>query len=153
MKDALVLGFWVTTALCIAACVVQVVPPFPRILARLFVPADNPSLLAIASRDLQVSNCMLWCIGLNVVATTYFQSIGRPKTAIVLSTLRQGACLLPAAWFLPYFMEDHAFAVWLSMPLSDVLCCLMTVVPILLHMRFLSRVRDRGQPALAVNMV
>ena len=153
VKDALVLGFWVTTALCIAACVVQVVPPFPRILARLFVPADNPSLLAIASRDLQVSNCMLWCIGLNVVATTYFQSIGRPKTAIVLSTLRQGACLLPVAWFLPYFMEDHAFAVWLSMPLSDVLCCLMTVVPILLHMRFLSRVRDRGQPALAVNMV
>lgn len=153
VKDALVLGFWVTTALCIAACVVQVVPPFPRILARLFVPADNPSLLAIASRDLQVSNCMLWCIGLNVVATTYFQSIGRPKTAIVLSTLRQGACLLPAAWFLPYFMEDHAFAVWLSMPLSDVLCCLMTVVPILLHMRFLSRVRDRRLPALAVNMV
>lgn len=153
VKDALVLGFWVTTALCIAACVVQVVPPFPRILARLFVPADNPSLLAIASRDLQVSNCMLWCIGLNVVATTYFQSIGRPKTAIVLSTLRQGACLLPVAWFLPYFMEDHAFAVWLSMPLSDVLCCLMTVVPILLHMRFLSRVRDRRQPALAVNMV
>ena len=153
VKDALVLGFWVTTALCIAACVVQVVPPFPRILARLFVPADNPSLLAIASRDLQVSNCMLWCIGLNVVATTYFQSIGRPKTAIVLSTLRQGACLLPVAWFLPYFMEDHAFAVWLSMPLSDALCCLMTVVPILLHMRFLSRVRDRRQPALAVNMV
>ena len=57
-------------------------------------------------------------VGLNVVATTFFQSIGRPKTAIVLSTLRQGACLLPTAWFLPYFIEDHAFGVWLSMPVS-----------------------------------
>ena len=147
VKDALILGFWVTTALCVAACVVQVVPPLPRLLARLFVSADNPSLLTIAARDLQVSNCMLWCIGLNVVATTYFQSIGRPKTAIVLSTLRQGACLLPVAWFLPYFLEDHAFAVWLSMPVSDVLCCIMTIVPIFLHVRFLSRVRDRTQPA------
>lgn len=147
VKDALMLGFWVTTALCIAACAVQVVPPLPHLLARLFVSADNPLLLAIAARDLQVSNCMLWCIGLNVVVTTYFQSIGHPKTAIVLSTLRQGACLLPVAWFLPYFLEDHAFAVWLSMPVSDVLCCIMTIVPVFLHVRFLSRVRDRTQPA------
>ena len=91
---------------------------------------------------------MLWCIGLNVVATTYFQSIGHPKTAIVLSTLRQGACLLPTAWFLPYFLEDHAFGVWLSMPVSDVMCCLMTIVPIFLHMRFLSRVRERNPRAI-----
>jgi putative MATE family efflux protein len=143
VRDAYMLGFWVTTALCVIATVLQCVPPFPRILAGIFVSSDNPTLLGIAARDLQVANCMLWCIGLNVVATTFFQSIGRPKTAIVLSTLRQGACLLPAAWFLPYFFEDHAFGVWLSMPVSDVMCCLMTAVPIFLHMRFLSRVRAR----------
>ena len=143
VRSALFLGFWVTTVLCVFATLVQVVPPFPRLLAGIFVPSDNPTLLSIATRDLQVSNCMLWCIGLNVVATTFFQSIGHPKTAIVLSTLRQGACLLPTAWLLPYFLEDHAFGVWLSMPVSDVLCCLMTIVPIALYIRFLSKVRDR----------
>lgn len=143
VRDALLLGLWVTTALCVLATVIQVVPPFPRLLASLFVPPDSPELLRIAAGDLQLSNCMLWCIGLNVVATTYFQSIGHPVTAIVLSTLRQGACLLPVAWFLPYFMDDHSFAVWLSLPVSDVLCCLMTVVPFALHVRFLSRVRGR----------
>lgn len=141
VKDALVLGFAVTTALCIIATVLQCVPPFPRILAGIFVSSENEALLTIAARDLQIANFMLWCIGLNVVATTYFQSIGRPRTAIVLSTLRQGACLLPTAWFLPYFLEDHAFGVWLAMPVSDVMCCLMTIVPIFLHLRFLSRVR------------
>ncbi len=144
VKDALILGFWVTTVLCVFATVLQVVPPFPRILAGMFVAPENTALLDIAAHDLQVSNCMLWCIGLNVIATTYFQSIGHPRTAIVLSTLRQGACLLPIAWFLPYFMEDHSFAVWLSMPVSDVLCCLMTIVPIFLHVRFLSRIRPRA---------
>ncbi len=143
VKGAFMLGFWVTTVLCVIATLIQVVPPFPEILAGIFVSSDNAALLAIASRDLQVSNCMLWCIGLNVVATTYFQSIGRPKTAIILSTLRQGACLLPAAWILPYFLEDHAFGVWLAMPVSDVLCCLMTIVPIYLNIRFLSKVRTR----------
>ena len=148
VKDAFLLGFWVTTALCILATLLQCVPPFPRILAGIFVASENATLLAIATRDLQVANCMLWCIGLNVVATTYFQSIGHPKTAIVLSTLRQGACLLPTAWFLPYFLEDHAFGVWLSMPVSDVMCCLMTILPIFLHMRFLSRVRERNPRAI-----
>lgn len=145
VKDAFLLGFWVTTALCVVATVLQCVPPFPEIIAGIFVSSDNQTLLHIATRDLQVANCMLWCIGLNVAATTYFQSIGHPKTAVVLSTLRQGACLLPTAWFLPYFLEDHAFGVWLSMPVSDVMCCLMTVVPIFLHIRFLSRVRERSE--------
>ena len=131
------------TALCVFACVIQVVPPLPTWLARLFVSADNPELVRLAAHDLMVSNCMLWCIGLNVLATTYFQSIGRPAAAIVLSTLRQGVVLLPIVWFLPYFMEDRTFAIWLSMPVSDVVCCLLTIVPFHLHMRFLSRVRTR----------
>ena len=143
VRAALVLGFWTTSALCVVACLVQLVPPLPTGLARMFVSADNPALIALAAKDLQLSNCMLWCIGLNVLATTYFQSIGRPAAAIVLSTLRQGVVLLPIVWFLPYFMEDRTFAIWLSMPVSDVVCCLLTIVPFHLHMRFLSRVRTR----------
>ena len=141
VKDTLVMGFWVTSALCVGACVLQVVPPFPGWIARMFVAADNPELLRIATRDLQLSNCMLWCIGLNVVSTTYFQSIGHPLTAIVLSTMRQGLVLLPTVCFLPYLMADKTFAIWLSLPVSDVLCALATIVPFALHVRFLSRVR------------
>jgi Na+-driven multidrug efflux pump len=113
-------------------------------MAKMFVSGDNPGLLKVAAGDLQLANCMLWCISLNVVATTYFQSIGKPATAIILSTLRQGVCLLPVIWFLPYFMEDHEFAIWLSMPISDVACCLMTIVPVWLHYRFMSKVKSRG---------
>ena len=139
VRGALLLGLWVTTVLCVVACVVQVVPPFPTWLARLFVEADNLPLLSLAAHDLQLSNCMIWCISLNVVVTTYFQSIGKPMVAIILSTLRQGVVLLPILWFLPYFMDDHAFAIWLSLPISDVVCCLLTIVPFTLHMRLLSR--------------
>ena len=89
---------------------------------------------------------MIWTIFVNVVATTYFQSIGHPRVAIALSTLRQGVILLPCIWLLPHFMEDHALAVWLALPVSDVLCQLATLPPLALHFRFLSRagMRRRG---------
>ena len=143
VRDAFVAGFWLTSAFCCAACVLQTVPPLPELVAKMFVPPGGGALLRIAAHDLALANCMLWCIGLNIVATTYFQAIGHPATAIVLSTLRQGAVMLPVIWLLPRFMDDKMSAVWLSMPVSDVLCCLMTVAPIALHLRFLSRVRAR----------
>lgn len=144
VKETFVLGFWVTTVLCIIACLVQVVPPFPHWMAGLFVSADNPTLLDIAAHDLVVSNCMLWMISINVVATTYYQSIGHPLAAIALSTLRQGVILVPCIWILPHFLSDHTLAIWLALPISDVLCQLATIPPILFSMRFLARVRDRN---------
>ena len=140
---ALRLGFAVTTALTVLAWVVQVVPPFPAWIARLFVSADHPEVIALAAHDLALANCMIWCISPNVLATTYFQSIGRPKAAIVLSMLRQGVVLLPIVVFLPHALADKAFAIWLSMPVSDVICNAVTIVPLLLHARFLARVRVR----------
>ncbi|MBQ3341995.1 MAG: MATE family efflux transporter [Kiritimatiellae bacterium] len=147
VRDTLRLGLWVTTALCAAAFVVQVVPPFPRLMVRMFVSSGNQALVDLATHDLAVANCMIWTISVNVVATTYFQSIGHPKMAVVLSTLRQGVILLPCIWLLPCFLRDHALAIWLALPISDVLCQLATVLPLVLHVRFLSRVRLRREVA------
>ena len=40
-------------------------------------------------------------------------------------------------------MADHTLAVWLALPISDVVCQLATLPPIFLHLKFLSRVRSR----------
>jgi putative MATE family efflux protein len=141
-------GFAVTSALTVAAFVLQVVPPFPTLLARLFVHSGSDELVALCAHDLALSNCMIWTISVNVLATTYFQSIGRPRAAIALSMMRQGLVLLPIVWFLPRFMEDKALAIWLSMPISDVLCQLATIPPLLLHARFLAAVRNRRPSAI-----
>ena len=41
-------------------------------------------------------------------------------------------------------MLISALAIWLALPISDILCQLATVPPFFLHLRFLSRVRARG---------
>ena len=138
------LGFGVTTALTLLAFTIQVVPPFPTLIAKMFVSGDSPDVIELAAHDLQLANCMIWTISVNVLATTYFQSIGKPAVSIWLSMLRQGFVLLPIIWILPHFMDDKAFAIWLSMPVSDVICQLATIPPLLAHARFLSKVRDRA---------
>ena len=148
VRDTFKLGFWITTVICVVACAIQTVPPFPRLLAGLFVDSANTALLSTAAHDLIVANCMLWTISVNVVATTYFQSIGHPRTAIFLSMLRQGVCLLPCIWLLPYVASctgffTPEFGIWLALPVSDVLCQLATLPPVFTHIRFLSR-NSRG---------
>lgn len=135
VHHTVVLGFWVTSALVTFASVVQVF--CPEMVVRIFSDGSDLAFVRLAAGDLRVSNCMLWMIGINVVATTYFQSIGRPMVAVVLSTLRQGVCLLPCIWILPYFMANRMLAVWLALPISDVLCQIATLPPFLSHLRFL----------------
>ena len=93
---------------------------------------------------LRIGNCMVWCIGLNVAATTYFQSVGRPRTAILLSLLRQFLVLLPCVWILPNILPRvlpimPLLAVWISLPISDVAAFLASIPPVLRERRALAR--------------
>ena len=146
VREALFLGLKTSTAVVSLAAALQVFASVPVV--RLFTDGKDAAFVSLAAGDLRVSNCMLWCIGLNVVATTYFQAIGRPRTAILLSLLRQVICLIPCIWLLPYLARATglcapATAIWLAMPISDVLACLATVPPFLSHARFLARAGRR----------
>ena len=146
VREALFLGLKTSTAVVSLAAALQVFASVPVV--RLFTDGKDAAFVSLAAGDLRVSNCMLWCIGLNVVATTYFQAIGRPRTAILLSLLRQVICLIPCIWLLPCLARATglcapATAIWLAMPISDVLACLATVPPFLSHARFLARAGRR----------
>jgi len=128
-------GLCVTLAFTTAACLLQVI--FAEPLAWCFARSD-PELIAHGARAIRVGNCCVWCIGLNVSASTYFQSVGRPRTAILLSLLRQVICLIPCAFLLPYlFPADPIRGVWLAMPISDLVACVATVFPWMREMRSL----------------
>jgi putative MATE family efflux protein len=135
VRESLMLGLMLTTIVVATASLSMFF--FPDSIARLFSDGNNPEYIKVAAKTLEVSNCMLWCIGLNISMTTFFQSIGRPRMAILLSMLRQCVCLVPCIWFLPCFFEDRVFGVWLALPISDLLACLATIPPFVLYARFL----------------
>ena len=147
VRAALFLGLKTSTAVVSVAAALAVFAPVP--IVRLFTDGSDAGFMRLAAGDLCVSNCMLWCISLNVVASTYFQSIGRPRIAILLSLLRQVVCLIPCIWVLPYLASltglcVPATAIWLAMPISDVLACLATVPSFVSHARFLARIGRVG---------
>lgn len=132
VRRALDLSVLLTTCAVAAGCLVQEVFAWPLA----WCIADAPGVTAAGARALRIGNCMIWCIGLNVAATTYFQAVGRPRTAIVLSLLRQVIVLLPCVWILPRLFPSHPLhAVWLSLPLSDFIAFAATVPPILRERR------------------
>jgi len=137
VRQAFILGFWVITALVTVAALAQIF--FPCEIARLFTDGTDVAFIRLAGGDLRTSNCMLWCIGINVLATVYYQSIGRPWMATGLSILRQCVILIPCVWILPHFCADPIFGAWLALPVSDVLCQIATLPPLWAQFRFLSR--------------
>ena len=109
-------GFIVTSALTFLAFVVQVVPPFPYLLARLFVHSGSEELVALCAHDLALSNCMIWTISINVLATTYFQSIGKPRVSIALSSAASDS-VVPSALHGRQAVRDMAVDAGFGRPL------------------------------------
>ena len=136
MRRSLDLAVALTTCCVATACLCQLLLATP--LASCF--SDVAEVTRAGAFALRIGNCMIWCIGLNVAATTYFQAVGRPRTAIVLSLLRQVIVLLPCVWILPRVLPIRPLlAVWIALPLSDVVANLATIPPILRERRSLVR--------------
>ena len=135
--DAAVL---LTTAAVASTCLCQEL--LARPLAWCFA-HDEPDVVRAGAFALRIGNCMVWCIGLNIASTTYFQAVGRPRTAILLSLLRQVIVLLPCVWLLPHLLPVRPIlAVWLALPLSDFIAFAATVPPVLRERRALFRAAE-----------
>ncbi len=132
---ALKLGLLLTAAATIFACLCLEI--FAPGLAWCF--DDTPNTVRAGAYAIRVANIMIWSIFVNVAATTYFQAVGRPRTAILLSLLRQCFILLPIVWILPHFMPGNpVLAIWIAFPVSDFLTALATIPPILKERRALA---------------
>ena len=134
VRQTFLIGLALISTCCFFACVIPIV--FARELTSCFT--TIPEMKDVCTIAIYVGNCMVWCIGINVTANGYFQAIGRPRIAILLSLLRQVICLLPCIWILPKLFPQHALQmVWLSMPISDLVANLATIPPVLKELAFL----------------
>ncbi len=64
-------------------------------------------------------------IAFQLIGAAYFQAIGKPKQALLLTLLKQGFFLIPLVLVLPHYF--NLFGVWISFPIADILSTLVTV--------------------------
>lgn len=99
----------------------------PRIACGIFINTeDGKNMLDIAERGLRLFTIMFPIVGLQMIGTNFFQSLGLVKKSIILSLSRQLLMLLPALYLLPMWIGTDG--VWLSFPVSDLLSTILTVI-------------------------
>lgn len=72
---------------------------------------------------------MLPFVGIQIVSTSYFQAIGRPKEATLLSMSRQVLILIPALLILPKIFG--LTGIWMSGALADLLSSVISIILII----------------------
>lgn len=101
----------------------------PRTVVSAFT--SDPDLIEKAAHGVRIIVLAFPVIGINLVTSNFFQSIGKPKRSIFLSLSRQLIFLTPLLYVLPIFMGEKG--VWWSFAISDIIS---TVVACLLLYQF-----------------
>ena len=115
------LGMLVTTACFLIGMFV------PRAACSIFISTeDGEHMLDLAERGLRLISIMFPIVGLQMIGTNFFQSLGLVKKSIILSLSRQLLMLLPSLYLLPMWIGTDG--VWLSFPVSDLLSTVLTVI-------------------------
>lgn len=129
MKRTFLLAALAATAICLLGFVASLT--VPDRMASVFL--NSESLIHSTGRALTIAMSMFWMVGFQIVATTFFQSIGRAGKSIFLSLTRQVLFLIPMILILPriYGIEG----IWMSFPASDILAFIVTLILVVVQLR------------------
>ena len=89
--------------------------------------SNETALNDIAVAGLRICALMFPVMAMQTMITNFFQSIGKPKTSIVLSLIRQIGFFIPLIFLLPEMFDLRLDGVWLSIPMADFIACILTV--------------------------
>ncbi len=97
---------------------------------------SDEELIALSVAGMRIAVLAFPIVGLQMVTSNFFQSIGMARRAILLSLSRQLIFLVPVLIVLPiiltnYTQYDGNWGVWWAMPFSDVMASILAYI--LLH--------------------
>jgi len=137
-RQALMLGIYYATGICAFGYLFMYF--FANVVIRLF--GNDPNMIAEGPLVLRILIMGMPFIGLQVISTGLFQSIGKAGIALVLSTSRQVLFLIPLVLILPLFMK--LIGIWLAFPLADFLAALVTWLFTMRELGIMNRSIDAG---------
>lgn len=111
---------WATGVMTLGFVIVQL---FPHAVASVFTTDDTLTNFAVTG--LRFVFMFYPLVGFQMVTSTFFQSIEKPKQAIFMSLTRQVIFLIPLLLILPNFWGING--IWLSMPIADFMSVILAV--------------------------
>ncbi len=128
------------TVICVAGFVLAMFAPAHVIVLFSHRQQGDPELMAMGSHAIRICLAMYPIIGFQIVSSSYFLAVGKPKQALILGLSRQVLFLIPAVVLLPrVFGLD---GVWYAYPTADLCASVLTAVWLGLELRELRRQRE-----------
>jgi putative MATE family efflux protein len=131
LKEAII---WTTV---ISAFSFIVIFGFPGFLLRIF--SSDKSMIDIGILPIRIVSLFFITLGIQIVGGTFFQAIGKAIPALILNISRQVIFFIPSIIILPLFMGLNG--VWFSMPLSDILSTIMTIIFIFYELKVIRKLQ------------
>lgn len=114
----------VTYGTGVALLIFALIVLFPMEIVKVFT--TDEMLIRLAPRAMVLVFLAIPFITMQLIGSAYFQAIGKPLPALLLTLLKQGIFLIPLVLILPYYYDLNG--VWYSFPIADVLSTLITVI-------------------------
>jgi len=103
----------------------------PRLISSAFT--NDSILIELSTTGMRLTLMMFPLVGFQIVASSFFQSIGNAKISILLSLTRQVLFLIPALLILPHLWGLNG--VWLGSPAADITSTLLTLLVLRWHIK------------------
>ena len=127
---------WATLICLVGFAVVML---FPAQVIGLFN-RDDAQLLNMGTRALRICLVMFPIVGFQIVSSSYFQAVGKPKHALFLGLSRQVLLLIPAILILPHYLG--LLGIWIAIPTADFCSSVLTGTWLLFELRHLQQRHD-----------
>ncbi len=114
IKGALRISLIAATVIAVGAFLV--IETFPGVIIKLFN-NDSQELYSITVRGIRLILLALPIVGFQVVASNFFQAVGKAKLAMFATLFRQIIGLIPLLLILPQFWGIDG--IWLAYPMAD----------------------------------
>lgn len=141
VKRVFEIAIFASTIICIAGFLVTMI--FSEGIVGFFSKGDS-ELIEIGARALRIYLLLLPIVGYQIVNGAYFQSVGKPKQAMILTVTRQVAFLIPGILILPSFFGLDG--IWIAVPVSDGLAAVLSGFFLYKEMHILRKLEKETVP-------
>ncbi|NLX66096.1 MAG: MATE family efflux transporter [Bacteroidales bacterium] len=117
---------------------------FPLLFASAFT--SDPELLSITEKGLRITVAAFPLVGIQIVASSFFQSLGYAVKSIIQSLSRQLIFLVPFIIIFPRIWGLNG--IWIAMPVADTLSTLLSIFLLIIQLRLLNRMEKEDAQRL-----
>lgn len=136
VKEALFKAIFAATVLCVIDFLAI------QFLSKYFINifTQEKELVRIASVGLKVQTFMLPIVGFQIIASIYFQAIGKPKMSFFMSLTRQIIVLIPCILIMSKLFGVKG--IWFAGPTADFIATVLTFIFIKMELKHLKELEE-----------